>query len=104
MNIKKLFGKRLQEIRKSKKITQEALAELMGIETASLSNIERGKYFPSVENLEKILSILKIDLTELCSYEHLKNRDELRVEINEILDKNPDKIGDFYKIIKALAK
>ncbi len=104
MNIKKLFGKRLQEIRKSKKITQEALAELMGIETASLSNIERGKYFPSVENLEKILSILKIDLTELCSYEHLRNRDELRVEINEILDKNPDKIGDFYKIIKALAK
>ena len=104
MNIKKLFGKRLQEIRKSKKITQEALAELMGIETASLSNIERGKYFPSVENLEKILFILKIDLAELCSYEHLKNRDELRVEINEILDKNPDKIGDFYKIIKALAK
>ena len=60
MNIKKLLGKRIQEIRKSKKLTQEYVAELVGIEVVSLSNIENGKYYPTAENLKKIINISKI--------------------------------------------
>ena len=60
LNIKKLIGKRIQEIRKQKKITQEYLAELIVIETPSISNIETGKYFPSAENLDKILEVLEM--------------------------------------------
>ena len=44
MNIKKLLGKRLQEIRKSKNLTQEKLAEMIDVETSSISNSEVGKY------------------------------------------------------------
>ncbi|MGN0014220.1 MAG: helix-turn-helix domain-containing protein [Candidatus Gastranaerophilaceae bacterium] len=50
---KKLLGKRLQEIRKSRKLTQEQVAEFAGLETSSISNIENGKYYPSAENIEK---------------------------------------------------
>jgi transcriptional regulator with XRE-family HTH domain len=53
MDIKKLLGKRIQEIRKSKKLTQEQVAEIIEMEPASLSNIENGKYYPTAENLEK---------------------------------------------------
>ena len=47
MNIKKLLDKKLQEIRKKKKLTQEYVAEYVGIETSSISNIENGKYYIS---------------------------------------------------------
>lgn len=45
-NIKSLLGKRIKEIRKKRGLTQEKLAELAGIETPSLSNIENGKNYP----------------------------------------------------------
>ena len=65
MDIKVLLGKRIQEIRKSKKITQDYLAEKVGIETVSLSNIERGKFYPTAENLNKIITVLEIKPDEL---------------------------------------
>ena len=39
--LKENLGKRIQEIRKSKNLTQEKLAEIIGIDTPNLSNIER---------------------------------------------------------------
>ena len=102
MNIKKLLGKRIQEIRKRKKLTQENVAELINIETGSLSNIENGKYYPTAENLEKILNVLEISPNELFHFEHLQDSDSMIREINQILNQNPAKIKDFYKIVKAL--
>lgn len=69
MNIKKHLGKRLQEIRKHKKLTQEQVAEFVGIETSSISNIENGKYYPSAENLDKILKILDVQPSEIFAFE-----------------------------------
>ena len=102
MNIKKLLGKRIQEIRKSKKLTQEQVAELVGIEVVSLSNIENGKYYPTAENLEKIINILDVSAEKLFCFGHHETPENLVSEIVEILEKNPDKIKDFYKILKAL--
>ena len=45
MNLKQNIGKRIQEIRKSKKLTQEKLSELADIAQNSLSNIETGASF-----------------------------------------------------------
>ena len=60
MENKKLLGKRIKEIRKNNSLTQEKLAELVGIETMSLSAIESGRHFSSMPTLEKIASILKV--------------------------------------------
>lgn len=102
MNIKKLLGKRIQEIRKSKKLTQERVAEFVGIETNSLSNIETGRFYPTSENLEKIIKILEITPSELFEYEHLQDNDILIAEINKMLTKHPEKVQEFYKIAKAI--
>lgn len=67
MNIKNR-GKRIQEIRKKRKLTQEQVAEYVGLETSSISNIENGKYFPTVENLEKIIKILNIKPAEIFNF------------------------------------
>ena len=104
MNIKKLLGKRIREIRKLKQYTQEQVAELMNIETTSLSNIENGKYFPTAENIEKILKILNISAETLFLIEHNQSQEELENEITLLIKKHPDKLKDIYKIIKAIVE
>lgn len=47
MDNKKLLGKRIKEIRRKKELTHEQPAELIEIETGSLSAIESGRHFPS---------------------------------------------------------
>ena len=61
MDNKKLLGKRIKEIRKQKNLTQEQLAELIQIETGSLSAIESGRHFPSLPTLEKISATLDVN-------------------------------------------
>ena len=102
MNIKKLLGKRIKEFRKSKGFTQEYVAEQIGIESTSISNIENGKYYPTAENLERIIKVLNVSPQDLFTIEHYQNNDVLLDEINTLLKNNPDKIRDFYKILKAL--
>lgn len=91
MNIKKLLGKKIQQIRKKRKLTQEYVAEIVGIETSSISNIENGKYYPSAENLEKILKVLNITPCEIFSFESYDLKENL---INEMLEsmKNDEKL------------
>ncbi len=102
MNIKKLLGKRIKEIRRNKGLTQDELAEKIGIESGSISNIENGKYYPTADNLEKIIKALNISPQNLFVIEHNQDNDVLLNEINLILEENPDKIKEFYKILKAL--
>lgn len=103
MSIKKLLGKRLQEIRKSKKLTQEQVAELVDIETVSLSNIENGKYFPSAENLDKLLKVLEINPSEIFYCEYNKSVKELILEMTNSM-KNDEKLAKlmykFYLSVK----
>lgn len=104
MNIKKLLGKRIKEIRKMKKLTQEQIAEIVQIEPASISNIENGKYYPTAENLDKILVALDVAPEHLFKIEHHKENHVLIEEINVLLNKYPEKVKEFYKIIKALTE
>mgnify|MGYP002524140843 FL=1 len=55
MNKKELLGKRLRELRKRKGINQEKLAELINVDPTTISNIENGKNYPSLINLENLL-------------------------------------------------
>lgn len=102
MNIKILLGKKIKENRKIKKMTQEQVAEQIGIEMSSLSNIENGKYYPTAENLEKISYVFGVSPKKLFDFEYLQSDVDLVNEINKMLQENPPKIQDFYKILKAL--
>lgn len=104
MNIKKLLGKRIQELRKKNNLTQENLAEFVGIEPVSISNIENGKYYPTAENLDKIITILKTTPEKLFSFGHHQTNDDLLSEINSMLLENQSKMKDIYKIIRALTQ
>ncbi len=97
MDIKKLLGKRLQEIRKKRKLTQEQVAEFVDIETVSLSNIENGRYFPTAENLDKILAILKVRPGEVFNFESFLPQEELIKEMLEEMQKDENLTRLMYK-------
>ena len=98
--LKEKLGKRIQEIRKSKKLTQEKLAEMIGIDTPNLSNIERGKRFVSSDTLEKIIKSLNVKEKDLFDFEHIKSKNELIKSINKILNESDMKeIEYFYRMI-----
>jgi len=61
MNIKEI-GLEIRKRRKYLSITQEDLAEITGISRRSLQYMESGKMNPSVEQLEKILKALGLEI------------------------------------------
>lgn len=102
MNIKKLIGHRIKELRKSRHFSQEQLAEMLDISQNALSYIETGENFFSSDTLEKLINALEIEPQELMTFAHLQSSDKLLNEIVEMLNKNPEKIKDIYKITKAI--
>ncbi len=59
------FGKRLREVRKSKGLSQEKLAELAGIDRSYMSEIERGEYNISLLKLYQICDALEVEAKDL---------------------------------------
>lgn len=102
MNIKKCIGKWIKEIRKNKHLSQEQLSEMLDISQNAMSYIETGENFFSAETLEKLINCLEIEPYELFKFDHLQSQDNLLDEIIKMLEENPDKIQDIYKITKAL--
>lgn len=67
--LKKQFGQRIQTLRRSEKMTQEQLANDVGITIESISNIERGIHGPTFDNLEKIANALKMPVKSLFVFD-----------------------------------
>ena len=55
------FGDRLREARKSKGMSQQELADELGISINSVANYERGTSFPKESYLYKIINIFGLD-------------------------------------------
>lgn len=58
--IDKRIGFRLKQCRERKGITQEQLAELVGLSPGYISSIERSEKFPRIDKLIQILNTLEI--------------------------------------------
>ena len=104
MDKKHLLGKRLKELRTRRGLKQEKLAEMIDVDPTTISNIENGKNYPSLINLEHLLRVLGFSFIEAFDFEHKKSDEDLRAEIISRMDQFPEKIPDFYKIIMALTK
>jgi len=64
-NMKRSIGLRIKSLRMAKGITQEAFAEKCDISSRAVSNIERGKNFPSFDTLATIAGILECSLSDI---------------------------------------
>ena len=59
------FGKKVQELRKAKSLSQEQLAELAGVHRTYIGMIERAEKNITLCNIEKIANALQINICEL---------------------------------------
>jgi len=62
------FGERIRELRALKGLTQEELAEAVGVSTDFISLVERGKRAPSFENLERLAQVFELKVSELFEF------------------------------------
>ena len=58
------LGKKVATIRKSKKMTQEKLAELTGLDRMTIALIETGKKKPSINTLYTLADKLNVEASE----------------------------------------
>ena len=59
------FGEKLKEVRKKTGLTQEELAELIGISRAAVAKWETDKGLPDIENLKAIARLLDVSIDYL---------------------------------------
>jgi transcriptional regulator with XRE-family HTH domain len=68
-NINTEFGKHLKDLRKKKKITQEKLAELAGLEYKYIQRLESRKPSSSTLNtLEKLAKAFNMTISKLLNF------------------------------------
>ena len=68
MNEEKLmksFGKQVAQVRKSRGVTQQQLAENIGMSVVAVAYIETGKRWARLGTLNKIARSLKVDIQDL---------------------------------------
>lgn len=105
MHLKNQLGVRLKELRKLNKLSQEQLAEIVGVDPKHISFLENGKNFPSANLLMNLVKALKIEIKELFSFEHQMNRDQIIENLNSLIEKMDDKKLKFiYKMALELEK
>lgn len=88
-NYKEKFGKRLQEIRKTRRLTQLMLAEKVEVDAKYISRIESCISSPSFEMITKFASTLEVQPELLFKFPELETKEELITIINQKL-KNMD--------------
>lgn len=84
MTLKQDLGQRIQKLRKDKKITQEQLAEMVGIDPKNISRIEKGNNYPSAENLTSIAKALNVDIYELFVFNSIPLEQMKEENINSL--------------------
>jgi len=65
----KRFGKRLRDLREAKALTQLQVAALLLKSIETISNFERGKTLPGLLTVEKLASVLGVQLPELFAFD-----------------------------------
>lgn len=65
------FSEKLQELRKSRGLTQEELAEALFVSRTAISKWESGRGYPSIDSLKEISKFFSVSIDELLSGEKL---------------------------------
>lgn len=60
-----VFGKQVAQVRKSRGVTQQQLAEAVGMSVVAIAYIETGKRWARLGTLNKIATSLKVNIEDL---------------------------------------
>ncbi|MZP31356.1 helix-turn-helix domain-containing protein [Heliobacterium undosum] len=122
------FNARLKHLRTNKGLTQEELANILGVERATLASWETGRREPDFETVKKIAAYFSVSLEQLIGtvnysqntsvatieaaltddpellnfFAELKEREDLQLLFKQVRPLSPDGIKKIIRIIKAI--
>lgn len=98
-----LIGQRIKQVRSDKKLTQEYLANVTGVNVSHISNIETNKVKVSLTLLVGICNALVVTMDYLLENEyHTPNSTIEKELINTMKDMPKDKLETLLRIAKVL--
>lgn len=96
------IGQRIRRFRKAHSLSQEELAEKVGISTTHMSHIETGNTKLSLAVLVKIALTLEVNTDDILFEQSVINKSSLTEQILELLeDCSPQELIIIFDIIKA---
>ncbi|GKS59797.1 hypothetical protein YTPLAS18_33240 [Nitrospira sp.] len=99
------LGRRIKEIRKARRLTQEALAERIALSAQYLSRIESGYQSPSVETLARLADSLEVELWELFQFGDGDTVKELREAVRKVAQEGDEKqLRLALKVLRAVVR
>lgn len=105
MKYQKLINSNIKALRQKNNLTQEEFAEKIGISIQGLSNIERNRYQPNSETIDKICKAFEISPLELLMSNTNSKINEHLDNINSLLiGCSVTKLKKICEIIKILVK
>ena len=91
------LGMKLRELRKSKKLTQKRLPELLDISEASISKYEGNLAAPSIEILRAYAALFNISMDEL-----LGNQRDNSVSLHGLTDEQSEIVASLVELFRNI--
>jgi Predicted transcriptional regulators len=111
-------GTRIKRLRNNKKLTQEELANMVGISRQTIIKYEKNEMIPGIKNLKKIAIALGVDIVYLTNeektnisfknwlkeYEYVPGTFQNRYFTDNTQEENDDSIYELLKSLRELKK
>lgn len=78
------LGDKIKMARKAQKITQQALADRLGVHRSTIANYEIERRRPSLDELKQIAKILHVDVNYLLEGQEVSAEHELKTRANDV--------------------
>ena len=78
------IGEQIKNYRKAAGLTQEQIANYLGVSTPAVNKWEKGNTYPDISLLPPLARLLKIDMNELFSFREELTEKEIGQFVNEI--------------------
>jgi transcriptional regulator with XRE-family HTH domain len=99
-----LFGERLLNTRKKKKISQDELAKQIGVHAPVIGRYERDEVKPSIETAFKIAKALEVSLDYLTGLSDLELDKSIVDVVNSLQKLNSEDKEHIFTTINALVR
>ena len=98
-------GKFIQELRKQKKMTQQELAEKLGVSDKTIGNWENGRNMPDLSVFKPLCDALDITINELMSGERISEdryQEKFEENIVKTIDYSAKKVSKYNNVLGHL--
>lgn len=102
------LGNKIRQYRKLRALTQEQLAEKIGIDNKHLSRIEKGRHMPTYNIIKKLAKVLDFDIYSIedTPIEEFPKQNKIYLKSLQILNsaKNEEEERYYCEILKVAQK